>query len=64
MSIIKPRATAVPLVDGKSRVRILIKCRDDKKTRALVSEVYDGFIKNKENKGVGVAVDMNPLTIL
>ena len=64
MSIIKPRATSVPLVDGKSRVRILIKCRDDKKTRALVSEVYDGFIKNKENKGVGVAVDMNPLTIL
>lgn len=64
MSIIKPRATAVPLVDKKSRVRVLIKCRDDRKTRTLISGIYDGFIKNKENKGVGVIVDMNPLTIL
>lgn len=64
MSIIKPRATAVPLVDKKSRVRVLIKCRDDKKTRALISGLYGSFIKNKENKDVCVTVDMNPLTIL
>ena len=45
-------------------MRVLIKCRDDRKTRTLISGIYDGFIKNKENKGVGVIVDMNPLTIL
>lgn len=64
MSIIKPRVTNVPLVDGKSRVRILIKCCDTKKTRELLVSVYDGFIKNKENRNISAGIDMNPLTIL
>ena len=64
MSIIKPRATSVPMVDGKSRVRILIKCLDVARTRGFLAEIYNEFIREKENKKVSVSVDMNPLTIL
>lgn len=64
MSIIKPKITDVPLVDGKSRVRILIKCKDTKKTRSLLVSVYNDFIKNKENRDISAGIDINPLTIL
>lgn len=64
LSIIKPRVTAVPMVDKKNRVRILIKCRDSAKTRGFLAEIYNEFIRSKENKGVSVGIDMNPLTIL
>lgn len=64
LRIIKPRITFVPMVDGKNRSRILIKCRDTKKTRSLLNTAYLQFIKDKNKKDILVTIDINPMSIL
>lgn len=64
ISIIYPRQTAVPKVNGRDRVRILIKCKDNAVTRKLLNTVYLDFLKNKEFKDITVGVDMDPSVIV
>ncbi|MGN0988701.1 MAG: primosomal protein N' [Eubacteriales bacterium] len=63
LRVINPKSTSVPMVDGQYRVRILIKCRDTHAQRALLSDLYIRFIKNKQNKDVRTGIDMNPAVI-
>lgn len=62
--LICPKITSVPLVGGKTRVRVLMKCRDGKAQRAMISRVLDEFRKDKKNRDVVVTADMNPVNIL
>lgn len=64
VKVIMPRITAVPMVDGKSRSRILIKCRDNAATREMLNAAYLEFLKDKRNKGAAITLDMNPMNIL
>ncbi|MBO5222280.1 MAG: primosomal protein N' [Clostridia bacterium] len=62
--LILPKATAVPLVGGKARVRVLMKCKDSKAQRDMISQILDDFRKEKSNRDVVVTADMNPVNIL
>lgn len=62
--LICPKVTAVPLVGGKTRVRLLMKCRDNKAQRAMIASLLDAFRNEKKNRSVAVTADMNPVNIL
>ncbi|PWM44222.1 MAG: primosomal protein N' [Clostridiales bacterium] len=62
LRIIQPLQTAVPMTDGKDRVRILLKCKDVRRTRDLFARVTATFMK--ENKDIYISIDMNPSAIL
>lgn len=62
--LILPKVTAVPLVGGKTRVRVLMKCKDTKPLRQTVSDLLDAFRARKENREISVTADMNPVNIL
>lgn len=64
LSVIRPTLTAVPMVDGRPRFRVIIKCRDRASTRNLLSEGYRLFMKDPVHKNLTVALDMNPQNIL
>ncbi len=64
ITAIKPTVTAVPMVDGRTRVRTIIKCRDRAKTRRLLDTVYTAILKDSKYKNVQITADMNPQTIL
>ncbi len=62
--LILPKATAVPMVGGKYRVRVLMKCKDNKVCRQMVSRLLDDFRAQKEHRDITVTADMNPVNIL
>lgn len=62
--LILPKVTVVPLVGGKSRVRVLMKCKDTRPQRQMISDLLDAFRSRKENRDVTVTADMNPVNIL
>lgn len=62
--LILPKLTAVPMVGGKSRVRVLMKCKDSKEQREMISGLLDEFRKKPSNRNVVVTADMNPVNIL
>ncbi|MDF2685532.1 MAG: primosomal protein, partial [Clostridia bacterium] len=64
IKIIKPKTTSVPMVDGKYRVRILIKCKDTRHTRDMLKESLMIFLKDKTVKDVYMNIDINPENIL
>lgn len=64
LTVIRARQTAVPMVGGRDRVRILVKCRDDAKTRRLLREVYLGILTDKNARDITVGIDMNPTSIV
>jgi primosomal protein N' (replication factor Y) len=64
IKIIKPKTTSVPMVEGKYRVRILIKCRDTRHTRDMLRESLMLFSKDKTVKDVYMNIDINPENIL
>ena len=62
--LILPKVTSVPLVGGKTRVRVLMKCKDSKAQRAMISRVLEEFRADRKNRDVVVTADMNPVNIL
>ncbi len=62
--LILPKVTAVPLVGGKTRVRVLMKCKDTRPQRQMISDLLDQFRSRKENRDVTITADMNPVNIL
>ena len=64
ITVIKPTVTAVPMVDGRIRVRTIIKCRDKAKTRRLFDTVYTAMLKDSKYKNIQITADMNPQNIL
>ena len=64
VKVILPRITFVPMVDGKSRSRILIKCKDNAETRRMLHIALLAFLKEKTQKDALITLDMNPASIL
>ncbi len=62
--LILPKVTSVPLVGGKTRVRVLMKCKDTRPQRQMISDLLDEFRRRKENREITVIADMNPVNIL
>lgn len=62
--IMGPSAASVVKIAGKYRYRIIIKCRNDKKFRDLMTDVLRSCGKKKAYKKVSVFADMNPLDIM
>ena len=63
LRIIPAKSTYVPMVDTRPRVRILIKCVDNRAQRKILSEVYLSFIKDPANRDIRADIDMNPSNI-
>lgn len=53
-----PMPERVYKVSGKYRYRLIIKCKNDKNFRALLSEMISEFGKNGKNSGVSVIPDI------
>lgn len=62
--LILPKVTAVPMVDGKTRVRILMKCRDTARQREMIRALTERFRKEKSMRNCVVFADMDPANIL
>ncbi len=61
--IIKPKPTSVPMVDGRYRVRTLIRCKDVFAQREIFRKIYIEFSKDKECKEIQMTLDMNPAVV-
>jgi primosomal protein N' (replication factor Y) len=59
-----PSPATVYKVSNRYRYRIIIKCKNNKIIRALLSQLLTEFGKNGSNKKSAVFADMNPLSIL
>ena len=60
--VLGPVAPRVSKVGGKFRSRIIIKCRNDKRFREMISNLLKKFDKLKKN--VSVYVDINPESLM
>ncbi|MCH5303980.1 MAG: primosomal protein N' [Ruminococcus sp.] len=62
LRILGPSPAQVAKVSNKYRYKIIIKCRNDKRFRRLLSDTIQEFNSIKENKSVTAYVDMNALS--
>ena len=60
--VLGPVAPRISKVGGKFRNRIIIKCRNDKKFREMISKVIKENDKNKNN--INIYVDINPESLM
>ena len=58
--ILRPIPTSVIRVNNKYRYRVVIKCKNNARTRCLINETIDEYFKTKYGKTVTVSVDLNP----
>jgi primosomal protein N' (replication factor Y) len=61
--VLGPIAPHVARVGGKFRFRIIIKCRNNSRTREMISLLLKDFASNNTFNGVSAVADMNPDTI-
>lgn len=64
LRIFKPSAALVSKTCGNYRYRIILKCKNDKDFRRMMSEFMVLYEKEANSKGVNVFVDMNPSFIV
>ena len=60
--VLGPVAPRISKVGGKFRSRIIIKCRNDKRFREMISKLLKDFEKNKNN--ISIYVDINPESLM
>ena len=58
--VLGPIAPHVARIGGKYRFRIIIKCRNNKRTREMISLLLKDFASNSGISGVTAVADMNP----
>ncbi|MFT9077194.1 primosomal protein N' [Ethanoligenens sp.] len=59
--VLGPSPAAVVKIKNRYRYKIIIKCKNDRRLRALVSDLLIEFGKQKQAKGTSVFADINPL---
>ena len=64
MRVLNPSPAAVGKVSGKYRYKLIIKCRNSKKFREMVSRLLVWFPMEKGHTGVTAFADLNPNSIL
>lgn len=62
--ILPPMPPRISKVNNKYRYRIIIKCKNSKNFRQLISRLLIEFGKSKEYKNVTFTADMNPLSLI
>ena len=62
MRVLGPSPAAIAKVSNKYRYKIIIKCRNDRRFRKLLSDSVKSFSNKSENKNVTTYVDMNVLS--
>jgi primosomal protein N' (replication factor Y) len=62
LRILGPSPAAIAKISNKYRYKIIIKCRNDKRFRSLLSAVISEFNSNKENRNTTAYIDMNALS--
>ena len=61
--VLGPIAPHIARLNGKFRFRIIIKCRNNRKTREMLALLLKDFASNSSFSDVTATVDMNPDTI-
>ncbi len=61
--VLGPVTPRIAKIGGKYRGRIIIKCKNDRKFRDMISELLKEFAKNKKDN-VNVFADINPESII
>lgn len=62
--VLGPVAPRISKIGGKHRSRIIIKCKNNKLFREMISELIIQFEKDKNHNNVSVHADINPESIL
>ncbi len=62
--VLGPVAPRISRVGGKFRNRMMIKCKNDKRFREMISCLLKEFAKNKKNDNVSMYVDINPESLM
>ena len=60
--VLGPAIPKIAKLGGKYRVRIIIKCKNTKRTREMISVLLKDFLKS--NKEISIFADMNPEDII
>ena len=64
MRVLSPTPAAISKVSNKYRYKIIIKCRNNRGFREMISRLLVQFSAERQYSNVTVYVDMNPDTIL
>jgi primosomal protein N' (replication factor Y) len=59
LRVFGPSPAALVKAAGKYRYKLVLKCLDNKKTRALIRRTWELFSACPESRGIAVFVDMN-----
>ncbi len=62
--VLGPMPPRLSKINNKFRYRIIIKCKNNKRLRNMLSNLLISFGKNKKYSDVGIAVDMNPENLI
>ena len=62
--VLGPVAPRVAKIGGKNRLRIIIKCRDNKRFRELISNLLISYEKNLKYKDVSIFAELNPENVM
>ncbi len=62
--VLGPVTPRIAKIGGKYRGRIIIKCKNDKNFRNMISELLKEFTKDKKQDNVNVFADINPESII
>ncbi len=62
--VLGPVAPRLSRVGGKFRRRMIVKCKNDKRFREMIGNLFKEFTKNKKNDNVNIYVDINPESLM
>ncbi len=62
--VLGPVTPRIAKISGKYRGRIIIKCKNDKNFRNMISELLKEFAKDKTQDNVSIYADINPESII
>lgn len=62
--VIGPSAALVSKISNKYRFRLIIKCKNNKRFRDMISKILLEFAKEKKFKKISIFVDINPDSII
>ncbi len=62
--VLGPMPPKVSKLNDKYRYRLIIKCKNSKEFRTMISELLTEFGKNKEFSSVSIVPDMNPKNLI
>ena len=62
--VLGPSPATIGRIGDRYRYRLIIKCKESKKLRTMISELLIEFGKDRANKNVVAFADMNPVSMM